>query len=174
MVRKTDSIFIRSTKDIGNTNTYHEKEIDLGAFVDPLGKSVLRIIGMQVVYSDSTGRSTNINDAQSAATQWQLVTQTQNDIVLASDKSLIASGRLVANGHGYIAGGNHIPSYVSQDFDVSPDNFTGGYLIGVDSIYLGGAASTGWTGDQYVTVILECVVESLTQTKAVALAMSQQ
>jgi len=172
---KTDSFFIRSTKDLGNTNTFHEKEIDLGAFVDALGKSVLRVLNVAVIFSDNTGRSTVINDTESAATQWQLTTQTQSDIVLASNKSVIASGRVIAGAQtNYIIGGSHIPGYVSQDFDVSPQHWSNGYLVGVDTIYLGGSASTEWPGDQYVTVILECVVETLSQSGAMALALSQQ
>ena len=171
---KTDSFFIRATKDLGNTNAYHEKEIDLGAFVSPLDKAVLRILNVQVVWSDNTGRSTVIKDGETAASQFQLVTQSQADIVLASDKSVIASGRITANGEAYSLGGAHIPTGVYDSFDIAPQHWSNGYLVGVDSIYLGGAASTEWDGDQYVTVILECVSENLTQNAAMALALSQQ
>jgi hypothetical protein len=174
---KTDSFFIRCTKDVGNTNTFHEKEIDLGAFVDALGKSVLRILNIAVIFSDSTGRSTLIDDGESAATQWQLTTQTQTDIVLASDKSVIASGRVAVGAqstYSAVGGGQHLPGIVSGDFDVSPQHWSNGYLIGVDTIYLGGAASLEWVGDQYVTVILECQSETLSQSAAMALALSQQ
>ena len=172
---KTDSFFIRCTKDVGNTNTFHEKEIDLGAFVDALGKSVLRILNVAVVFSDADGRSTLITDERSAATQWQLTTQTQTDIVLASNKSVIASGRIIAGAlNKYVWPGDHLPGNVDEAFDVSPQEWTNGYLVGVDAIYLGGSASPEWTGDQYVTVILECVSETLSQSAAMALALSQQ
>jgi len=170
-----DSFFIRATKDLGNTNTYHEESVDIGAFVDAMNETVLRIWGIQVVYSDNTGRSTTLNAAdEAAATQWQLLTQSQTDLVLAEDKAVIASGRVVASSTGSPAGPPFIPSITNEDFDLNPSTWKHGYLVGVEQLYLGGAASTGWAGDQYLTVILECTVEKLTKGAAMALALSQQ
>ncbi len=50
---KSDSFFIRKTVDINNNNTFQQDVIDLGAYVDALGKSVLRIHNVQVTYSDN-------------------------------------------------------------------------------------------------------------------------
>ena len=168
---KTDSFFIRSTKDVGNTNTYHEKAIDLGAFVDALGKSVLRIHNIQVAYTDNTGRSNIVLGNEAGSAQFQLATQSQLDIVLPSDKSIIASGRCnVFNDQGLA----NLPSWTGHDLDVGPHDWTNGYLVGVEQIYLGGAASTAFEGDVYITVILECTVETLNEKAAMALALSQQ
>ena len=170
-----DSFFIRATKDLGNTNTYHEESISIGAFVDAMNETVLRIHSISVVYSDNTGRSTTLNAVdEAAATQWQLLTQSQTDIVLAEDKAVIASGRVVASSTGSIGGPPFIPSITNEDFDLNPSYWKNGYLVGVEQLYLGGAASTGWAGDQYLTVILECTVEKLTKGAAMALALSQQ
>ena len=170
-----ESFFIRATKDLGNTNTYHEEEIDVGAFVDVQGGTLLKIHGIQVVYSDNTGRSTNINDGETAATQWQLLTQTKTDIVLTEDKAVIASGRIIADGTTFSGPvGDHLPSYVGEDFDLNPTQWVNGYLIATESLYFGGSASQGWTGDQYVTVILECTTQKMTNKSAMALALSQQ
>jgi len=170
---KSDSFFIRHTTEIENDNNYFEGEIDLGAYVDALGKSVLRIHNIAVTMSDSTGRTSEVTSGGSApfngaAAQFQLVTQSQTDIVLPSDKSVISSGRIVATG----AGG--VPSAVSQDFDNLPQLWTKGYLVAVDAIFLGGAASTAFDGDVYCSVTMECTVESMTQAAAMALALSQQ
>ena len=168
---KTDSFFIRSTKDLGNTNTYHEKSIDLGAFVDALGKSVLRIHNIEVVYSDNTGRSNTIAGNEVGVAQFQLCTQSQNDIVLASDKSVISTGKLHAfNDQGTAK----LASVVSTDIDVGPQHWTNGYLVGVETLYFGGAATTTFEGDIYCTIILECTVETLSEKAAMALALSQQ
>jgi hypothetical protein len=172
-----DSFFIRVTKDLGNTNTFHEKSVDLGAYVDAMNETVLRIHNIAATFSDNTGRSTLILAAgDSAAAQWQLTTQSQTDIVLAEDKSLISNGRVIANAIGVTGPGvaPFLPADVSQDFDVSPQHWTNGYLIGTEQIYLGGAASTGWAGDQYLSLVLECTVEKLTKGAAMALALSQQ
>lgn len=163
---KTDSFFIRATQNIDNDNSFNQGTIDLGAYVDALGKSVLRIHNVAVSFTDSAGRA--IDTASEAAAQFQLTTQTQSAIVLASDKSLIASGMMIADG----AGG--VPTYVSHDADVLPQQWNNGYLVGVESIYLGGAASTGFAEDVYVSLVMECTVETLSSSAAMALALSQQ
>lgn len=167
---KTDSFFIRATKDLGNTNTYHEKSIDLGAFVDALGKSVLRIHNIEVAFTDNTGRSSLISGP--CAAQFQLLTQSQTDIVLPSDKSVIASGRVNCTIVPQSSGS--LPSYTANSLDVGPQHWTNGYLVGVETIYLGGSASTDFDGDVYCTVVLECTVETLSEKAAMALALSQQ
>jgi len=171
-----DSFFIRSTKDLGNTNAYHEKEIDLGAFIDVAGGTILRLHSMQVVWSDSAGTSTVVADETVGAAQFQLLTQSQNSIVLASDKAVIASGRILAQaGVGYAAPlGAHYPGNVTDTVDLSPSFWSNGYLIATESLYLGGSASTEFPGDQYVTVILECTTEKMTKSNAMALSLSQQ
>jgi len=154
-------------------NSYQQGTIDLGAYVDALGKSVLRIHNIAVQMSDSTGRTSEVTSSGSApfngaAAQFQLLTQSQVDIVLASNKSVISSGRLICSGNG------EVPTYVSHDFDNLPQLWTNGYLVAVDSIFLGGAASTGFDGDVYCTVVMECTVETMSQAAAMALALSQQ
>lgn len=172
---KTDTFFIRETKDLGNTNTYHEKSIDLGTYVNALEKSVLRIKSVQVAYTDSTGRSNTIAADGSAVAQFQLMTRSQTDIVLPSDPATIASGRISAVNRFATPTTGRIGGYVSHDFDVGPNVFgSDGYLVAVDTVYLGGAASTDFLGDVYCSITLECQVETLTTSKAMALALSQQ
>lgn len=173
---KSDSFFIRKTLNADNDLGFHQAEIELGAFVDALGKSVLRIHTVEAVWSDASGTSTTIDDQTVAASQWQLTTQSQTAIVRADDKSLIASGRVVSGASPVFVGvvGNHYPVLGHSEYDIGPQMWKNGYLIGVDSIYLGGSASTDWAGNQYVTVILECTVETLSQSAAMALALSQQ
>ena len=149
---RSDSFFIRATLDLGNTNTYQQIPIDLGAYVDALGKSVLRIHNLAVTMSDSTGRTSEVTSTGSApfngaAAQFQLLTQSQADIVLPS---------------------------VSQDFDNLPQLWTNGYLIAVDQIFLGGSASANFDGDVYCSITMECTVETMTQAAAMALSLSQQ
>jgi hypothetical protein len=54
---KSDSFFIRASLNTDNTNAFFQDAIDLGAYVDALGKSVLRIHNIAVSVTDSTGRS---------------------------------------------------------------------------------------------------------------------
>lgn len=171
---KSDSFFIRATLDCNNDNTYQETTIDLGAYVNALGKSVLRIHNIAVTFSDSTGRSSIVDNE--AAAQFQLLTQseapsigsTSAGIILPSDKSVISSGKIAVDGAGGVA------TYVSTDYDNLPQLWTNGYLVAVDAIYLGGAASTGFAGDVYCSVTMECTVETMNTAAAMALALSQQ
>jgi len=151
----------------------------LGAFVDALGKSVLRCLSIEVVWSDYKGTSLIVDDQEVGAAQFQVTTQTQSAIVRADNKSLVASGHLIAGASPVFVGviGAHYPALNTQVMDIGPQRWTNGYLIGVDSIYLGGSASTlGWDNAEYpyVTVIMECVSETLSQSAAMALALSQQ
>jgi hypothetical protein len=161
-----DSFFIRKTVNIENTATFQQEAIDMGAYVDALSSSIVRIHNVAASFSDATGTSNIVTGP--AAAQFQLTTQSQADTVLPSDRSVVASGRINVDGAGGVA------SYVSQDFDVLPQMWTNGYLIGVESLYLGGEASSGFAGNVYVTIVLECTVEKMSQSAAMALALSQQ
>ena len=118
-----------------------------------------------MTFSDSTGRSSEVSSE--AAAQFQLTTSQETDIVLSSDRSVIASGRQATDG----AGG--MPTYVSHDNDVLPQMWKHGYLVAVPELYLSGAASTGYDGNVYVSIVMECTVEKLTKSAGLALALSQ-
>lgn len=172
---KTDAFFIRKTVNIDNDDGFEQDSIDLGAYVDALGKAVLRIHNVSIQYSTSTGGVLQIGgstNGTSAAASFQLTTQTQTDLVLASNKSVVASGRL--NAYAFGTSGDVYPSITSDHIDVGPQQWTKGYLIGVEQLYFGGEATTGWTGDVYVTIVMECTSETLSKEAAMALALSQQ
>ena len=170
---KTDSFFIRKSLQVDNSGTFLETPIDLGAFVDALGKSVLRIHNVHIQVSDSTGNAAELKAASdSAAAQFQLTTQTQADTVLASNKSVIATGIVYAINSFST---DEFPQ-VYQDMDILPQNWTNGYLVAVEEIYLGGEASSGWVDaeDLTISMVMECTVETLSEKAAMALALSQQ
>jgi hypothetical protein len=171
--RKTSetSFFIRSTKDVGNTNTYHEKSIDLGAYVQASTGTILRIHSVSVAFTDNDGGSTTLAGNEAGVISWLLLTQSQTGLVLPSDKSVVASGQLNAfNDQGTIK----VPSWVGESKDINPSNYRNGYLIATESLYLGGSATTTWTGDQYVSITLECTLEKMNAERAMALSLSQQ
>jgi len=170
---KSDSFFIRATQNIQDDGNYYQGTIDLGAYVDALGKSVLRIHNIAVAFTDKDGRAADLvtGGTIAAAAQFQVVTQTQNDIVVASNKSVVASGMINAyrtkNSYG-------VADTVSDQFDNLPQLWTNGYLVAVDSIYLGGSATDKWNEDVYVSITMECTVETMNTAAAMALALSQQ
>jgi len=171
--KQTDSFFIRKSLLVDNAGAHVETSIDLGAYVDALGKSVLRIHNIAVQFSDSAGNAAQIAAADdSAAIQYQLTTQSQADTVLISDKSVIASG--IVYGQNQFAS-DEFPA-VSQAMDMLPQLWSNGYLVAVDQIYWAGEASGGWVAaeDMTISCVLECTVETMDERAAMALALSQQ
>jgi len=162
---KTDSFFIRA-KIATNAVNFEQTSIDLGSYVDALGKSVLRIHGVSVQYGSPTHLPACGNN-DSAMTAYQLTTQSQTAMVDATDRSQISSGRLVVG-----AAAQNITS-LSDMADLSPEMFRNGYLVAVEQIYLGTDSVNVNAVDQ-VSVVLECTVETLSQSAAMALALSQQ
>ena len=64
---------------------------------------------------------------------------------------------------------------MSETNDLMPQDFENGYLVAVDTIFLGidqNIASD--LGEVQAQLILECTVETLSQSAAMALALSQQ
>ena len=178
MARQSDSFFIRASLNAGGSagtgvNTYFQTPIDLGAFVDALGKSILVVHNIAVSLTDASGTSPEITGAQTVAAQFQLVTQSQlgTGMVLPSNRSVISSGNVVASRD---ITGNGIASHIYEAFDNLPQLWTNGYLLAVDQIFLGGQASTHWQGDVFWSITMECTVQTMTQASAMALALSQQ
>ena len=163
---RTDSFFIRA-QVLTNGVAFNETAIDLGAYVDALGKSVLRIHNVQVQYGNAGeyigGRSPNIV----SGTQYQLTTQSQTALVDLNNRSVISSGSLNYN----TAALDEIIS-VTETLDAGPQHWTDGYLIAVEQMYLG--CDQGTDSLSAVSVVLECTVETMTQAAAMALALSQQ
>jgi len=165
---KSDSFFIRASVT-GNGTTYAETSVDLGAFVDALGKSVLRIHNIQARIVDENQLSTPSKDMTNYFAGFQLCTQSQNALVSITERSLIATGTLtVGEAEGVIRS-------LSETNDLMPQDFTNGYLVAVDTIFLGVDQNIASDlGEIEAQIILECTVETLSQSAAMALALSQQ
>ena len=165
---KSDSFFIRAS-GTGNGTTYAETSVDLGAFVDALGKSVLRIHNVQARIIDENQLSTPSKDNTNYFAGFQLTTQTQTALVSFTERSLIAAGTLtVGEANGSITG-------VVETNDLMPQGVQNGDVVAVDTIFLGidqNIASD--LGEVEAQLILECTVETLSQSAAMALALSQQ
>jgi hypothetical protein len=174
---KSDSFFIRA-KVTTNSQTYTKVEIDLGSFVN-LGVSkstLLRIHNIAVQYADATegpGSPIYSTTAVPNSMGWQLTTQDQTALVTADDKSLISSGAYVAIGDP-----NSTAHSISahQVMDLNPQMWTQGYLVGVDSLFLGVdmSAADFASGQVDLSIVMECTLENATQANSVALALSQQ
>jgi len=168
---RSDSFFLRQTLNAENTGAYQQTPLDLGAYVDALGKSVLRIHNIAVSYTEADGTTVTLGANDGGAAQFQLLTQSQVGMVLPSNRAIVSTGTLIADNNAAAAGP---PQYVSHDLDVAPQHWTQGYLVAVDSMFLGGRADTAFTTDVFISVTMECTVETMTQAAAMALSLSQQ
>jgi hypothetical protein len=168
---KNDSFFIRAKLTDLTAGAYSQIGIDLGAYVDALGMSVLRVhqVSCQYVFGDF-GTPTVTTATGEARAFWQLTTQSQTALVDATDKSIISSGNLQSVNNTGVA--NHY-TFTGENMDINPQDWTNGYLVGVEQIYLGGRA-TNFELECDIVVVLECTVEKLSSSAAMALALSQQ
>jgi hypothetical protein len=166
---KSDSFFIRASTDFNGT-TFTQTNVDLGAYVDALGKSVLRIHNIAVQWGTPVD-AISIPAGATNTNAFQLTTQSQSATVPITDKSVIASGKLT----GFSGNAGATTPVVSTDLDISPQQWTNGYLVGVEQIYLGvDSTDSGALGVNQCSIVLECTVETLSQSGAMALALSQQ
>jgi|TARA_R110002096_G_scaffold365704_1_gene559037 hypothetical protein len=171
--KQTDSFFIRGQVNAGSTNTQGITTIDLGAYVDALGQSVLRIHKVAVEVADLLGGTLEITANEAASIRMALTTAYPSAALtspILSDNSTIASGHLTAFND---QASTSIPSAVDDDFAEMDQAWRNGYLVAVDNIYLSAIASTGYAEAAYVRVCLECTVEKLDERSAIALALSQ-
>lgn len=165
MARKTDSFFIRAAAIWDGAN-FVQTTIDLGAFVDALGKSVLRIHNVTVQWTSALQLTPGPNTDY--ASGMQITTQSQTSLVGLDDKSVIASGRQHCT-----SGGASEVVLLTDQLDIAPQSWKDGYLVAVESIYLGIDQNQDY-GLIEASVCLECTVETLTEKAAMALALSQQ
>ena len=163
---KTDSFFIRASTAT-NGLTFAQSSIDLGAYVDALGKSVLRIHNISVQYGAPLELPATLTPNEDGAVAFQLTTQSQASMITAINKSLVSSGQLT-----YASDANAVLSVLEETQDISPQEWKNGYLIGVEQIYLGVDQSADRISE--INIVMECTVETLTASAAMALALSQQ
>lgn len=169
---RSDSFFIRAELELDAAGTFNTAAIDLGSFVDALGKTVMRIHNASVQYTYGTNAAPLIaapNDE--GITSWQLTTQNQTGMVNASNRTIISTGALVAANNSLVA---NTVTFLSQDVDVAPQHWQNGFLVAVESIQLAGQSSAAFTSACDVSLVLECTVETMTAAASMALALSQQ
>lgn len=174
---KSDSFFIRANVVPDDTDTYTTTQIDLGAYVDALGKSVLRIHNISASVTAADGTCVLVDSKSSASCSWQLTTQNQAALVIPSDRAVISSGTVACvNNLTTAEGGATAVPAVYQATDMLPQEWTNGYLIAVESLQLAAQASGSFAASDNVTVsvVMECTVETLSSAAAMALALSQQ
>jgi hypothetical protein len=163
---RSDSFFIRATV-LTDSTTYNQANIDLGSFVDALGKTVLRIHNVAVEYGAPGEAPGNITPNVVTDVNYQLTTQSQTDLVDVGNRTIISSGQLTIS-----ASPTNGLTVLNDRQNVAPQEWTNGYLIAVESIFLG--VDQGIDALSQVSIVMECTVETMTAAASMALALSQQ
>jgi hypothetical protein len=182
---RSDTFFLRATVQANvTTEERQETEIDLGAYVN-LGlkqSTLLRVHSVQQQIRDNQGLVPTIDGASGAGvhryafcnsaitTKKYIDAADPKSMPLLSDDSTMYTCAVIGeNANTDVDNGVY-----SHDTDIAPQHMMAGYLVGVDSLYLYVAADDAFAEAVFVDVILECSLESATQSNAVALALSQQ
>ena len=182
---KSDTFFIRAQvqADVTNENRV-ETEIDLGAYVN-LGlkqSTLLRVHSVQQQICDNQGLVPTIDGAATAGvhryafcntaitTKKYIDTADPKSMPQLNDDATMYSAAVIGeNANTDVDNGIY-----SHDIDIAPQHLATGYLVGVDNLYLYVAADDAFAEAVFCNVLLECSLESATQSNAVALALSQQ
>jgi len=170
---KSDAFFIRAkVSQATASNDFVQSEIDLGSFVN-LGttkSTLLRIMNISTqIIDENTKMSGPYKTGNILNIGYQLTTQSHTALVDLTDKSVVASGRYS------VMVGAADEFFEADTKDVLPQDWTKGYLIGSDSLFLAMDADQNSDAGAYdLCICLECVIENATQANSVALALSQQ
>jgi len=131
---------------------------------------VLRLHNIQAAITDSAGEMPNCGADTGGTIAWQLTTQEQTGLVLATDDSFVSGGR----GAYRNPDSSVMPATQAQESQILAQDWTNGYVIAVPSLFLGGIGSDQFTEDVYVSLVMECTTEPMSKANAVSLAISQQ
>jgi hypothetical protein len=165
-----ESFFLRAQVTSNGTD-FAQTTINLGSYVDVLGQAILKIHGVYPALRNATNQLPYVMGltSQTASITWGLTTQTQTQVPSLTDKSVIASG-------GCTQTWNSDTEMIlsSLDEDVNVQEFTNGYLVATEDIYLGIDRGTGNGNECDLDIMIECEVVKMSTSKALALALSQQ
>ena len=167
-----NTFFIRGSVTAPSGGGYAQAEIDLGSYTN-LGSSkpeLLRIHNISVAMTDAAGEVPVVDSNTAVSTAWQITTQTQSAIVLITDDSVVAAGRAALRNPD----GSSAPPSQAFESQMLPQDFTGGYLVAVPTLFLGALGTAEFEEGQIYSFMLECTTESISKSNAVALAVSQQ
>ena len=169
---KTETFFIRAEVNLGHGGVYTQQEIDLGSFVNVGVKSstLLRIHNIQTALVDATGLPPELPANTAAAAAYQLTTESHASMVRLTDKSVVGSGSIGMRNPD----GSQNPASQAVVTDIWPQDFSHGYLIAVDTLYLAGINQSDFVADMFATICMEVSMEKATQAGAASLALSQQ
>jgi len=167
---KTGStFFLRARLSMPAAGGYTSQAIPLGAFLNPLADQALVIHNLAVQVADSSTAYSGPYDSGNVFNfGWNLTTAEQTAIVFSDDNSVVASGRYSC----MVGAGDEF--FEADVKDVMPQQWTGGYVVASEALYLAGQADATSDGGAYeLSIVMECSQLKLGKNEAVNLALSQ-
>ena len=170
---KSQPFFIRAELNHTTASAWEEQSIDLGSYVN-LGVSKSTLVRIHNIafslqntsdpekqpVANASGGDLNIGAA--------LTTQSISDMPTLDDKSVAALWHYFC-----VKSGTDVQNRDSSTF-ADPRHYTDGYLIGVDTLYIGSIPDQTVSATYTASVMIECTLETATQASSTALALSQQ
>jgi len=172
---KSDSFFIRFevpvTVNATPTSSYNQIPVSLGSYVDALGQAVLRIHNIEYEWTTRDNQPPKMDGNKASPATFQITTQSQPTLVSLFDKSTVAKGMLWARNPDAT---DNCPAEVYNDSH-APQHFSNGYLVAVETLYAAAQVGADWKDTNLkVAVVMECTIEKMSQSAAMALSLSQQ
>lgn len=168
-----DPFILRAQVTLPNAGSYAQHEIDLGSFVN-LGmpkSTLLKIHNIETQIVNTSGYPPRLPGNTAGAMAFQVTTQSQTAMVTLDDKSVIASG--IHSMRNPDSAQNSPSQGVITDVGPQSWSEAGGYLVGVDTIFLAGQVDSDFADDALVSIAMECSLVKATQSNATSLALSQ-
>jgi len=172
---KSDSFFIRfevpSTVSATAPASFNQIPVSLGSYVDALGQAVLRIHNIEYEWINGDDEAPEMDGNTASQAVFQITTQSQTSMVSLNDKSTVARGQLWARNPDSAA---NSPA-TSYNDSHAPQHFSNGYLVAVETLYAAAQVGKDWNETTMkCAVVMECTIEKMSQSAAMALALSQQ
>ena len=127
----------------------------------------MRIHNVAVEYGAPGEGVGNLSANVISDVNYQLTTQSQTELVDLGNRTVISNGQL-----SLAADALSNLTILNDRQNVAPQEWTNGYLIAVESIFLG--VDQGIDALSQVSIVMECTVETMTASASMALALSQQ
>jgi len=174
MAKAGSTFFLRARLSMPSTGAYTEQEIPLGAFLNPLADQALVIHNIAVQIADSDNpESGPYNTGDVFNFGWNLTTSSTVSQAIW-ETTYLDSNSVVSSGRYSVMVGAGDEFFESDVKDMMPQDFTAGYTVAAESLFLSGLADQASTGGAWeVSIVMECSQIKLGKSEAINLALSQ-
>ena len=170
---KGDTFFLRARIDVGAASTaYNSDSIDISAYTDPSRGRVLVVDRGFVTFTGDgplplTEDDVETGAAASRAIMTQACSEVQTDLV-----SVGANNAVFMENTLYCATNDTAFTMMDQMQSLNPIEYTGGFIIPTDQIFVGAKVDAAWNGAIKVNYLFEVHTETLSLRRIQELLVS--